>query len=120
MAIDNVIRPILFHIEERRAWLRASTHTIVFDHDPSFSRFSRDQTGHMGKLLRIWIDDSAGGNRNLKAYLGAVSFCDSRFTIFELIRVFRRASEYAENFGESGSVFRHQLADAMRKNLLYS
>ena len=29
-----------FHLEERRAWVRTSTHTVTLDRDPEFVRFA--------------------------------------------------------------------------------
>jgi hypothetical protein len=36
------VTSLFFHIEERRAWVRSQTHTIVFDSDPEFAHFAED------------------------------------------------------------------------------
>jgi hypothetical protein len=66
---------MLFHIEERRAWLRSHTHLTVFDRDPEFRRFAKDPTGKMKLMLRVWLAEERLGKPHLHDYLGTVTFC---------------------------------------------
>ena len=64
-----------FHFEERQAWLRSNTHTIVFDRDPDFAHFANDPTGRIKRLLRIWLAEPRESGLKLRAYLGTIGFC---------------------------------------------
>ncbi|MHC4580480.1 MAG: hypothetical protein ACYS14_03430 [Planctomycetota bacterium] len=44
---------MFFHFEERRAWIRTRTHTVVYDHDPDFPRFSKDPSGTVKRMVRV-------------------------------------------------------------------
>ena len=59
-----------FHLEERCAWVRTSTHTVIFDRDREFPRFAGNPTGVIARLIRVWQRDASGGG--LRAYLGAI------------------------------------------------
>ena len=64
-----------FHVEERRAWIRTQTHTVVYDRDPDYGRFAKDPTGAVKRMLRIWLAEGKGDRPYLRAYLGTVTFC---------------------------------------------
>ena len=62
-----------FHVEERRAWIRTQTHTVVYDRDPEYGRFAKDSTGVVKRMLRIWLAEGKGDKPYLRAYLGTVT-----------------------------------------------
>ncbi len=100
-----------FIIEERQAWVRTSTHTLVFDRDPDFPRFSRDPSGSVKKLYRVWIEATP---RTPKTYLGSARLCADGWSFGELTRMFRRVSRYANGAGIPSRGLRLRLADRLR------
>ncbi len=101
-----------FLIEERQAWVRTQTHTLVFDRDPDFPRFSRDPSGTVKKLYRVWLEDTP---RTPKIYLGSARLCADGWSFGELTRLFRRVSRYANGAGIPSRDLRLQLADRLRR-----
>ena len=90
----------MFHVQERRAWIRTRTHTVVLDRDPDFPRFEQDPSGTVERLLRIWLAESDSEKpSHLRAYLGTVTFCAGRPSYRELIRLYRRTSTHAPMAG---------------------
>jgi len=106
---------MLFHIEERRAWVRAHTHLVVFDRDPEFERFAKDPTGKMKLMLRIWLAEERHGEPHLRDYLGTVSFCATGPSFRDLWRLFRFTSVSAKQTGESARNLRLRLAAILRE-----
>lgn len=106
---DSAMR---FLIEERQAWVRTQTHTLVFDRDPDFPRFSRDPSGTVKKLYRVWLEDTP---RTPKTYLGSARLCADGWSLQELTRLFRRVSRYANGAGIPSRGLRLQLADRLRR-----
>ena len=106
-----------FHLEERRAWVRTQTHTVVWDRDPAFARFAAGRTGRSGRsgriarFLRVWLRDADGAAR---AYLGSVCLCEEGFSGRDVRRVFRRATGCAGLAGEPASRLRRRLKDFLR------
>ena len=98
---------MFFHVEQRRAWIRTGTHTIVYDHDPDYPRFARDPSGKVKRMLRIWLAERKAEKPLLRAYLGT-SFRD-------MCRLFHFATAAAKAAGESAKALRHDLADLLRK-----
>lgn len=76
-----------FFAEQRRAWVRTHTHTQILDRDPDFDRFSRDESGEVRRLYRIWF----AGKDQRKVYLGCLRLCS--FARSDLTRLFRRVRE---------------------------
>ncbi|MBN2594965.1 MAG: hypothetical protein JXA81_15775, partial [Sedimentisphaerales bacterium] len=105
---------MFFHIEQRRAWVRTSTHTIVYDHDPDNPRFARDPNGKITRMLRIWLAEHKSEKPLLRAYLGTVTFCFIRPSYRDMYRLFRFATAAAKTAGESAKALRHDLADLLR------
>ena len=103
-----------FHIEERRAWIRTSTHTIVYDRDPDYPRFARDTTGKVKHMLRIWLAKPTGRQPYLLAYLGTVMFYFTGPSFRDLCRLFRFTSRAAKAGGQSARILRHDLAGIVR------
>ena len=104
-----------FHIEERQAWVRSLTHTVIFDRDPDFARFAQNPKGDIRRIIRVWVAEPKDAHPYKQAYLGAALFFASRFSFSELCLIFRRASVYAAHSGEPARILRHQLADSLRK-----
>ena len=100
-----------FLVEQRRAWVRTQTHTLVFDRDPDFERFSQDPTGEIKQLYRIWL---AGNPANKRAYLGSIRHCETGWPYADLIHFFRRASRSAEQVGVPPRTLRPRLAGFLR------
>jgi hypothetical protein len=104
-----------FHVVERRAWIRTSTHTIVFDLDPDYPRFARDPGGHVKRMLRIWLAEPGGDRPCLRAYLGTVTFCFMGPSFRDLCRLFHLTSRAARAAGHSAKTLRNDLATLLRK-----
>ncbi len=88
--------------EERRAWVRSRTHTVVFERDIDFDRFAADPTGHVDHVVRIWLAELNGRRAQPSAYLGAVrvSGRDGRVSRRTFVRVegrLRRAGGVARH-----------------------
>jgi len=60
---------MFFHVEERRAWIRTQTHTVIYDRDPDFLYFSKDPSGTVKRMIRIWLAEPGGEKPHLRAYL---------------------------------------------------
>ena len=104
-----------FHVEERRAWIRTSTHTVVFDHDPDYSRFARDPGGSVKRMLRIWLAESRGERPYMRAYLGTVTFCFTGPSFRDMCRLFHLTTRAARTAGQSAKALRNDLAALLRK-----
>ncbi len=100
-----------FLVEQRRAWVRTQTHTLVFDRDPDFGRFSQNPTGEIKQLYRIWLADNPA---NKRAYLGSIRRCKTGWPYEDLIHFFRRASRSAAQVGVSPRTLRPRLAGFLR------
>ena len=105
---------MFFHVEQRSAWIRTRTHTVVFDRDPDYERFAQDPTGTVRRMLRIWLAEAKGGRPCLCAYLGAVSFCGVGPSFRDLRRLFRFTSRAAKAAGQSPRALRHHLERLLR------
>ncbi len=103
-----------FHVEQRSAWIRTRTHTIVLDRDPDFERFSRDPSGAVQHILRFWLAEQKTSRPHLHAYLGALSFWTVGPSFTDLCRLFRFTSRAARAAGESPRELRHQLERLVR------
>lgn len=106
---------MFFHVEQRRAWVRTSTHTIVYDHDPDYMRFARDPSGKVKRMLRIWLAERKADKLLLRAYLGTVTFCFIRPSFRDLCRLFHLTTAAAKAAGQSAKALRHDLADLLRE-----
>lgn len=106
---------MFFHVEQRSAWVRTSTHTIVYDHDHDYPRFARDPNGKVTRMLRIWLAEYKTDKPLLRAYLGTVTFCFIRPSFRDLSRLFHFTTSAAKAAGESAKTLRHNLADLLRK-----
>lgn len=106
---------MFFHVEERRAWIRRHKRIVVYDRDPDFHRFVREQTGNVKLMLRIWLAEHMGGQPYLHAYLGTVVFCFIGPSTADIFRLFRFASGAAMATGESAKTLRHKLVGLLRQ-----
>ena len=104
-----------FHVEERRAWIRTHTHTVVYDRDPDYCRFAKDSTGAVKRMLRIWLAEGKGERLYLRAYLGTVTFCFMGPSFRELYRLFHLTSRAAKSAGTPDKALRHRLTCLLRK-----
>ncbi|MHC4726053.1 MAG: hypothetical protein ACYS17_02405 [Planctomycetota bacterium] len=106
---------MFFHVEERRAWIRTQTHTVVYDRDPEYDRFAKDSTGVVKRMLRIWLAESKSDRLYLLAYLGTVTFCFMGPSFREMYRLFHLTSKAAKVAGTEDKALRHRLAGLLRK-----
>lgn len=106
-----------FHIEERRAWIRTQSHTVVLDRDPEFARFVQDPSGYIQRIVRVWVAEPAPVRPYKRAYLGALVLLANQASLSELSRMFRMASVYATCSGESSKDLRRQLIETLRKHI---
>ena len=104
-----------FHIEERKAWVRNHTHTVVSDRDPDYERFAQDPSGNIRRIIRVWVAEPISNRPFKRAYLGAAIFFACRFSLSELHLMFHRASAFTDDCEEPVKTVRHQLADTLRK-----
>jgi hypothetical protein len=109
---------MFFHVEERRAWVRTRTHTVVYDRDPDYPRFSKDPSGTVKRMVRIWLAEPGSGQPHLLAYLGTVTFCFIGPSFRDLCRLFRLASAAAKAAGQSAKGLRNELAATLRRYIL--
>jgi hypothetical protein len=105
---------MFFQIEERRAWVRTHTHTIVYDRDSEFDEHAQNPTGSVQRMLRIWLSDTARGRVVPRAYLGWVSLCEGRAFPGHLRRLYRRLTEQAPRVVEHPRALRRKLSGALR------
>ena len=106
---------MFFHVEQRSAWVRTSTHTIVYDHDPDYMRFAQDPSGKVKRMLRIWLAERKAEQPLLRAYLGTVTFCFIRPSFRDLCRLFHFTTAAAKAAGQSARALRYDLADLLRE-----
>ncbi|UCD58440.1 MAG: hypothetical protein JSV16_04810 [Candidatus Hydrogenedentota bacterium] len=106
-----------FHVEQRTAWIRTSTHTVVYDRDPDYLRFARDPGGSIKRMLRIWLAEPGGDRPYLCAYLGTVTFCFTGPSFRDLCRLFHLTTQAATTVGQSAKALRNDLATLLRKYL---
>ena len=55
--------------------MRTASHTVVYDNDPDYGRFEKDETGTIARLLRITLVQQRGSGELPIAYLGSVKTC---------------------------------------------
>ncbi len=108
---------MFFHVEERRAWIRTGTHTVVYDRDPNYGRFAEDPRGTVIRMLRIWLAEPKGDRPYLRAYLGTVTLCFIGPSFRDLCRLFRFTSRAAKAAGQSAKALRHNLAGLLRERI---
>lgn len=106
---------MFFHVEERKAWVRTGTHTIVYDRDPDYPRFERDPSGSVKRMLRIWLAERSAGKLLLRTYLGTVTFCFMKPSLKDLYRLFHLTTAAAKAAGQSARALRRDLADMLRE-----
>jgi hypothetical protein len=104
-----------FHIEERRMWIRTSTHTVVYDRDPDYQRFAEDPSGTVKRMLRVWLVKLEGNLPHMLAYLGTVMFYFTDPSFRDLRRLLRFTSRAAKAVGQPARTLRHDLAVLLRK-----
>jgi hypothetical protein len=112
------MRKNVFVTQEKRAWMRLRSHTVVFERDPDYARYLADQSGSVLSVLRIWVADTATGPAEIRHYLGSVRHCacGGWMSREELFRLFRQATVTACLVGESTSTFRASLSHLLRKH----
>ena len=106
---------LYFHIEQRSAWVRTTTHTIVYDRDPDYRRFERNASGAVKRMLRIWLAERNADKLLLRAYLGTVTFCFMKPSLKDLYRLFHLTTAAAKAAGQSARTLRRDLADLLRE-----
>ena len=106
---------MFFHVEQRSAWVRTNTHTVVYDSDPDYMRFARDPSGKVKRMLRIWLAERNADKPLLRAYLGTVTFCFMKPSFRDLCRLFHLTTKAAKATGQSAKALRHELADLLRE-----
>ena len=102
---------------ERRAWMRLASHTVVFDREPDFLRFSEDPSGSVIRILHLWLAEPPLDFPTIRHYLGSVRRCDCGGWVSrrEVVQLFRRATAAAVLARENGRHLRHILSRYLRK-----
>ena len=106
---------MFFHVEQRSAWVRTGTHTVIYDRDPDYPRFAKDPSGSVKRMLRIWLAERDPDRLLLRAYLGTVTFCFMKPSLKDLYRLFHLTTMAAKAAGESARALRRDLADLLRE-----
>ncbi|MFC1634793.1 hypothetical protein ACFL5Z_08120 [Planctomycetota bacterium] len=106
-----------FHIEQRTAWIRTSTHTVVYDRDPDYPRFANDPGGTIKRMLCIWLAEPGSDRPYLRAYLGTVTFCFTGPSFRDLCRLFHFTNRAAGAAGQSAKALRNDLAVLLRQHI---
>jgi hypothetical protein len=108
-ARDMPFSPHRIISNERRAWMRLATHTVVFDREPDFARYSKDPSGSVIRIVHLRLAEAGQGLPTIRHYLGSVRRCDCSGWVSrcELARLFHRATVAAYLVGESGLGLRH-------------
>jgi hypothetical protein len=103
--------------KERRAWVRRSTHTVIFDSDPDFVRYSNDLSGSVMRILHFWLAEAGPDPPPIRHYLGSVRRWQSGAwaSRSELVRLFRRATLAARLEGQSEPELRCNLSRYLRQ-----
>ena len=101
---------------ERRAWMRLARHTVVFDREPDFPRYSKDPSGSVIRVLHLWLAEPASDSPTIRHYLGSVRrwACGGWVSRRQLARLYRRATAAGILAGENGRCIRHQLSRYLR------
>ena len=106
---------LYFHVEKRSAWVRTTTHTVIYDRDPDYHRFEKDPSGSIKYMLRIWLAERNPDKLLLRNYLGTVTFCFMKPSLKDLYRLFHLTTLAARAAGHSASALRRDLADLLRE-----
>lgn len=106
---------MFFHVEERSAWIRTSTHTVIYDRDPDYPRFAQDPSGTVKRMIRIWLAEPGSDKPHLLAYLGTVTFCFGGPSFRDMCRLFHLASRSIEAAGRSARGLRRDLTALLRR-----
>jgi hypothetical protein len=108
-------------IDERRAWIRTCTHTLVRDRDADFGRHRLDRRGVVRRMLRVWQAGSAPDAPWPRRYLGRVNICTSGLMRSQVTAVLRQAAKIARQNapedGGAGRAARRKLKVLLRKHL---
>lgn len=81
---------MIFLFEERRAFVRTATHTVVLDRDEDYDFMCASGTGTVARLVRIWTVRFDGAAAVPTAYLGSVTLCRSMSPRAQLLGLLRR------------------------------
>lgn len=106
---------MIFLFEERRAFVRTSTHTTVIDTDPDYAAFAAGAPGAVASLVRVWLARAAGREVVPEAYLGALALCPRGLSRTDLARLLRRLSAVAATAGEPVRPLRRRLMALLRR-----
>jgi hypothetical protein len=109
---------VVFLFEERRAFVRTISHTVVRDTDPDFAELSASGTGLTPSLVRVWLADVAEGALEAvpRAYLGSVTFCPSTPLRAQLATMLRRLNAAATGADEHAlRTLRRRLTGLLRR-----
>jgi len=108
----------IFITDEKRAWMRMRSHTVVFDRDPDFARYLGGPSGSVLSMLRIWVAEPDPGSHGVSHYLGSIRHCECGGWMSrpELYRLFRQATTIADQIGERTLTFRARLSRLLRKH----
>lgn len=106
-----------FITDEKRAWMRLRDHAVVNERDPDFERFSKDPSGSILQILRIWASSTHTSTPVQGHYIGSVRHCECGGWVSsrrELNRLFHRATDAARLLGAETRGFRSDLSKLLR------
>ncbi len=105
------------HIEERRAWMRTTSHTIVFDRDEDFDEISSQGEGQPLRILRVWLTDAQGDPPKMRGYLGTLRLFDGEPSEEDLDGLHQRAAELAPLARKRPAALKRDVTEALREFL---
>jgi hypothetical protein len=103
--------------EEKRVWMRLRSHTVVFEREPDFERWSRDASGAILRIFHLWVAEPAAGAPSIRHYLGSVRFCGGWMSRAELSRLFREATVVGRRVGLNVRQFRGRVSRYLRESV---
>jgi hypothetical protein len=105
-----------FLFQERQAFVRTQTHTMVRDTDPDFRYFCSTQDGVVASLVRIWLTEKSRAGNVPVAYLGCVRFCRSLHpSIREIRNIVKRLEKCAREEKRDTESLRRELLSHLRR-----
>jgi len=105
---------MFIHVDERRAWVRLATHTVVFEGDPEYEAFSRDPSGEVKRRLRFWLAEGTRERPHLRAYLGSIVASGDGPLLSEVLRLLRRVTDSSDLARESPATLRRKVFQTLK------
>jgi hypothetical protein len=92
--------------------MRLASHTVVFDGEPDFLRFSQNPSGSVIRILHLWSAEPPLDFSTIGHYVGSVRrcYCGGWVSRREAVQLFQCATAAAVLAGENSRRLRHTLS----------